>query len=244
MLSFVLCDDNLSILNRLSKMLDSLFIEHNYDAQVTFQSNDPKEIIKFLKNNTVNVLILDINLNSTITGIELAQRVRSYNKDIYFIFTTAHLEYALIAYKVKTFDYLAKPITKQRLEETIVRLFTDMSNNMNTYIKIDNKNTLISQNNIKYIRKDGMKLVFHTDTKEYVTYNSFKNIQDCLPDNFVRCHKSYIANVNRITDVESNHTIFFNDKDKCFIGNKYKNNFMEVLNHGNFSDNMGVFDNT
>ena len=43
-----------------------------------------------------------------------------------------------------------------------------------------------------------MKLVFHTECNDYEVYSSFNKIQDYLPSNFVRCHKSYIANINKI----------------------------------------------
>ena len=58
--------------------------------------------------------------------MEVAQKIRETNKEMYLIFTTAHLEYAMIAYKVKTFDYIAKPLTLERLEETVERLFNDI----------------------------------------------------------------------------------------------------------------------
>ncbi len=92
-----------------------------------------------------------------------------------------------------------------------------------------------------------MKLVFYTNTRTYETYNSFNKIADKLPSNFVRCHKSYIANVNKISDINSdNNEIIFGDKNNltCVIGPKYKNNLMEVLkNNGNFSNNLDGVDN-
>lgn len=244
MLGFVLCDDNSNILNKLASTLESIFINHNFDAEVVFQTTAPEDVLTFLKNNSASVVILDINLKSSISGLEVAKRIREFNKDIYIIFTTAHLEYVMVAYKVKTFDYLAKPISRERLEETIVRLFDDIKANSRKYIRIDNRNTLISQDDITYIKKDGMKLVFHTDTKQYVAYNSFNKIESYLPDNFVRCHKSYIANINKIQNVESStNTVFFN-QDVCYIGPKYKNNLLEVLKHGNSTGHLEFTNNT
>ena len=77
-----------------------------------------------------------------------------------------------------------------------------------------------------------MKLIFHTKNRDYETYSSFNKIQSSLPDNFVRCHKSYIANINKITDIDANSTIMFSNNNSCMIGPKYKNSFMEVLNNG------------
>ena len=150
------------------------------------------------------------------------------------IFTTGHLEYAMMAYKYKTFDYLAKPITYERLEDTVKRLFDDIYGLPKKYIKIDNKNTLVDETQIQYIKRDGMKLNFHTSSRDYESYSSFNKIQDKLPDNFVRCHKSYIVNLNNIKNVDPVAlTVYFNNDTFCSIGPKYKKEFMEVVkNHG------------
>ncbi len=251
MLSFVLCDDNQSILDRLSKILDSIFLENNIYAEIVFTANKPEELLNYIKSNNVDVLFLDIDLKSNISGIDLATKIREFNKDVYIIFTSAHLEYILIAYKCKTFDFIPKPISKERVEETILRLMDDINSDGNTtsFIRIDSKNTIINQDSINFIKKDGMKLVFYTDTRIYEAYNSFNKISNELPKNFVRCHKSYIANVNKISNINSNNNlIIFNTKNnyneiKCNIGPKYKNNLMEVLKNGNFSDNLGRFNN-
>ena len=238
MLNFVLCDDNLPVLNRFSTMLNNIFTKHDYEAKIVFQSGNANEVLNYITENHTDVLLLDINLKSNMTGIDLAKQVRKHNKNLYLIFTTGHLEYAMLAYKVKTFDYLAKPITQERLEETIVRLFEDITHSPKNYISLSNK-VLIDQDEIQYIKRDGMKLVFCTPTKQYQTYSSFNKIMDTLPHNFVRCHKSYVANINNITNVESKtNTISFGEDAKCFIGPKYKNEFLEVVNYGNFTNNM------
>lgn len=241
MLNFVLCDDNNIILSKLNRILESIFIKNDLDAQVIFTSTKSDKIVEYVSNNKVDVLLLDIDLKSNMSGLEVADIIRKKNKSIYFIFTTGHLEYGLVAYKYKTFDYLSKPITLERLEATVLRLFEDISLKPNNFIKIDNKNTIINLDTISYIKKDGMKLVFHTDYREYEVYSSFNKIANLLPANFVRCHKSYIANIHKITDLQtSNNTILFNSSSsKCFIGPKYKSELMEVLNHdGNIKCSM------
>lgn len=244
MLNFVLCDDNENILNRLDNMLNTLFLKHDYEAQITFKSNNADDVLSYIKSNKVHVLILDIHLQGGISGIELAEKVRRTDKSVYIIFTTGHLEYALVAYKVKTFDYIPKPFTIERIEETLVRLFSDNACGHAKYLTLNNKN-IIKQDDIQYIKKEGMKLIVYTDSNQYETYTSFNKIEPCLTENFVRCHKSYIANIDNIKDIEPmSNTIKFENKE-CYIGPKYKNKFMEVLNnYGNFTNNLDSINNT
>ncbi len=247
MLDFVLCDDNSNVLNKLAKMLEAIFISKKFDAQIVLSTTKPDEFIEFVKNHNVNVVFLDIELKTNITGLDLADMVRKKDKNTYIIFTTGHLEYGLMAYKYKTFDYIPKPFTKERLEDTLVRLFEDASGDEAKFVRLDNNKTIIKQDSIQYIQKEGMKVIFHTDTRDYETYSSFKKILPQLPEQFVQCHKSYIVNTEKITDVNTaNSTIFLNNNEssKCFIGPKYKNKFMEVFNYGNFSNNLDSTNNT
>lgn len=90
-----------------------------------------------------------------------------------------------------------------------------------------------------------MKVIYHTNNHDYETYSTFNKISENLPLNFVRCHKSYIVNIDNIQNVESNsNTILFSNNISCSIGPKYKNNLMEVLNnYGNFTNNLDCVNN-
>ena len=245
MLNFALCDDNLSAIDKLSKMLESIIISNNLRGQITFSTDNPYKLLEHLKDNTIHVLLLDIDLKSNTSGLQLAEKIREVDKNIYIIFITGHFEFGMMAYKYKTFDFLQKPLTKERFEETILRLYSDVIGNKTKYIKLDHDKTVIKENSIRFIKKEGMKVIFHTDTRDYETYSSFSKISDMLPYNFVRCHKSYIVNMSKITDIDLvDNIISFTKNDECYIGPKYKNNFMEVLKNEYFTNNMVSIDCT
>lgn len=88
MLNFVLCDDNVSFLNNLDKTLNKLIIKNDFDAEIGFKSTKIFEVLDYMKDHKVDVLFLDIQLKSNVNGIDIAEKIRNYNKDIYFIFTT------------------------------------------------------------------------------------------------------------------------------------------------------------
>ena len=237
MLNFVVCDDNLNTLNQISTMLENIFIKNDFDAKIAFKTTKENDLLNYINNNLVDVLVLDIQLSSKSTGLDIANKVREHNKNCYIIFTTAHSEFVFLAYQCKTFDYLCKPITKERLEETILRLFEYIKGDTrsNKYIKLDNKNTIINEDEIQYIKRDGMKLVFHTPTRNYEAYSSFSKLQKQLPKNFIRCHKSFIANINNIDKLEPvSNLVYFKNNSTCEIGPKYKEDFMKGVNlYGN-----------
>lgn len=237
MLKFVICDDNKNTLNQLSIMLESIFINHDLDSRVVFKTYLESELLDYVENNPIDVLILDIQLSTNSSGINIANQIRKFNKDCYIIFSTAHPEFVFLAYQCKTFDYICKPITKERLEETILRLISDINDRKTPkkYIKLDNKNTIINENEIQYIKRDGMKIIFHTPSRDYEVYTSFAKLKNQLPSNFIRCHKSFIANINNINKLEPiSNLIYFKNNSTCEIGPKYKKDFMKgVTSNGN-----------
>ena len=214
-------------------MLESIFLKNNLCAEIVLSSNSSKKLIEYTNSNTLDVLILDIDFKSECSGLELAKKIRAKNKDMYLIFSTGHLEYALIAYKLKTFDYLPKPVAPERLEETVNRIFDDIKlEKESNFINIGNSKILVKQSEIDYIKKDGMKIIYHTPCRKYEAYSSYSKIEESLPDNFVRCHKSFIANINNIIKFEPQHNkILFTNNQKCDVGPKYKNNFMEAIEY-------------
>lgn len=238
MIHFVLCDDNIMVLSKLKEMLNSIFLKYDFDATVKLATNSTKELIKFVNSNRIDVLFMDIDLNTKENGIEIAKLIRKSNKSLYLIFVTAHFEYIISSFECKTFDFIQKPFTYARLERTILRIFDDIDGFNSRFIDINNSGQIINRDSIDFIEKDGMKAIYKTINESFESYCSFNQIETTLPQNFVRCHKSFIVNINNIHHVDSkSNTIFFQDgliANNC-IGPKYKNKFMEVVkNDRNF----------
>ena len=238
MLNFIICDDEINMINKLSLLFEKAFIKNDFDAKIVLKTQDSKELISFLSSNIVNVVVLDIEFkNSKINGLNIAEEIRKINKDCYIIFITSHFEYIIQAYGYKTFAYLFKnSLSVDTLSDTLKRLFDDISGSSTKFIKIDSKGNFIDLNDILFIEKNGMKLIYHTTHSVLETYNSFSKIQDMLPHNFVRCHKSFIANVNNIVHISlENSLITFKNDEICYIGPKYKNLLMEVIDYESIS---------
>ena len=238
MLNFIICDDEPHMLTRLSSLFEKAFLKNDFDAKIVLKTSDYKEVISYMSTNTVNVVVLDIEFkNSNMNGLNIAKEIRKFNKDCYIIFITSHFEYLMQAYNYKTFAYLFKTsLSVDSLSDTLSRLFDDISSNSRKFLKIDNKGTFVDLNDIQYIEKNGMKLIYHTFNEHFETYNSFSKIENDLPENFVRCHKSFIVNINNIDYIcFPNSSITFKNGDVCYIGPKYKNCFMEVINYDTVS---------
>ena len=234
MLNFIICDDEAHMLTRLSSLFEKAFLKNDFDAKIVLKTSNYEKLLSYMSSNLVNVVVLDIEFkNSKINGLQIAEEIRKINKDCYIIFITSHFEYVMKAYEYKTFAYLFKnSITVDTLSDTLNRLFDDISGSSTKFIKIDSKGTFVDLNDVQFIEKNGMKLIYHTSHEVIETYNSFSKIEDNLPENFVRCHKSFIANVNNIVHISlTDSSIIFKNDEVCYIGPKYKNTLVEVINY-------------
>lgn len=234
MINFVICDDEINMLNKMCFLFEKSFIKNDYDAKIVLKTTNYNNLLSFIQNNKVDVIVLDIEFkNSPNNGLDIAKEIRKVNKNCYLIFATSHFEYILQAYQLKTFDYLIKnAVTLDSISNTLSRLFDDIENNNSLFFRIDNKGSFIDLNDVQFIEKVGVKLIYHTSQNSYETYNSFTKIENKLPNNFVRCHKSYIANLNNIIHVSfSEGIILFKNNSSCYIGPKYKNILMEMIDN-------------
>ena len=230
MLNFVVCDDDIHMLDRISSLLEKVIIANDFDAKIVYKTTDFKKLLSYISENIVNVVILDIEFyGHSENGLDVAKQIRFFNKNCYLIFITSHFEYIAEAYKYTTFDYIFKYcLNTETLTTTLSRLFDDVSASESKFLKIDNKNTFIDLNDVQYIEKRGAKIIYHTSKTDYITYNSFNKLK--LPKNFVRCHKSFIANINNISKISFNDNIIhFKNNSICYIGPKYRNVLKEVM---------------
>ncbi|HTF31141.1 MAG TPA: LytTR family DNA-binding domain-containing protein [Flavitalea sp.] len=158
-----------------------------------------------LKNNKVDVLFLDINMDE-LSGIELLESSK-INSQV--IITTAYQEYALKGYELQITDYLLKPFTFNRFLQAVNKAHENLSQRIADkqldfiFVKTENRLEKITINDILYI--EGMRdyLRIHTVNKKIMTLQSFNELEQLLPSHLVcRVHKSYMVAVNKIESIE------------------------------------------
>jgi DNA-binding LytR/AlgR family response regulator len=223
MMRFVLCDDNENFLTKLASIIENIFIKLNIDAEISKLIMSPNELLDYVENNDIDVILLDIKLNSTLSGIDVAYKIREKNKKIYIVFLTGHFEYSMLAYKVKTFDYLLKPISFQKLEETILRLYEDIYHEQSKLMSLCNGKYLFKEQDILYIEKNRTKAIIHTNSSNVELYSTLKKIQNNLSDIFIRCHKSYVINSEKISRIDNTKNIFYIGSTPIFYSKNFVN---------------------
>lgn len=192
-----------------------------------------------LQKKEIDLLFLDINMPK-LSGIAFLRNLKSAPL---VIFTTAYSEYALEGFELDAIDYLKKPFSFDRFckavfkAEELLQLKHTSHLQTNTenltdflFIKSNKKTIKVKFNDIYYIEGLGDYIQIHLQNQKIVTNLSMKKILNLLPERkFYRIHKSFIISLDKIDLVEGNMVQI--NKNKLPVGNSYRQDFMEFINH-------------
>jgi two-component system, LytTR family, response regulator LytT len=195
------------------------------------------EAMNFLTNNEIDLMFVDINMPD-INGMDF---VKSLVNKPQIIFTTAYSEYAIEGFKVDAMDYILKPISYSVFlkaaskAKTWFDLNQKQSETLQTtqdclFVKSDYKLVKILLSEIKYIESANEYIQIHLiNDKPITTLIRLKVIEEQLPkDKFMRVHRSFIVNLERVKVIERSR-IIFDQKVYIPIGDQYKDNFQAFV---------------
>lgn len=199
--------------------------------------DNPLDAVEYLSSHPADLIFVDIQMPD-LTGIEF---VRSLEKAPMVIFTTAYEKYALEGFKLNAIDYLLKPFSyeeflkaagkaRKQAELEAGALPTMEANNQFLFLKSEYKIRRINFNDILYIEglKDYIKVFIAGDEKPILSLNSIKSIEQKLPEGkFMRVHRSFIVNLDKIDTIERSRIIFH--KTYIPVSDQYKDKFQEYL---------------
>lgn len=187
--------------------IDFLHLEGEYD--------NPLRATEKISRGEVQLLFLDIQMPK-ITGLDF---MKTLQKPVPVIFTTAFPQFALDGFELNALDYLVKPISFDRFlkaalrakEYYEVRQKNEADKELTAavqdhfFIKADNKLVKILFTDILFIEALQNYVVIHTQEKKLITYLTFKSVEEYLPASlFIKVHKSYIISASKIDSIEGN----------------------------------------
>lgn len=196
------------------------------------------DALQFLNENKVELMFVDIQMPD-ISGVELVKSLTEEQKPE-IIFTTASREYAVEGFQLNALDYILKPLDYAS--------FLKSANKAQHYFELKkgqtekinaNSEYLFIKSEYKIVRIEISKITFIEGMREYVRIHlenakpimsllSMKNVEKRLPNQqFMRVHRSYIVNLEKITIVERNRILF--GSEYIPISLQYKDDFQKFL---------------
>ncbi|WP_066636828.1 LytR/AlgR family response regulator transcription factor [Desulfolucanica intricata] len=192
----IIAEDNLVEMSYLKKLLSQ-----EEDINIVGEAYDGHEAMKMISKLKPEVAFLDISMPG-ISGMELAKK---FDDKVFIVFVTAHNEYALDAYEVGSVDYLLKPVDPERVNLTLKRIRKILPRKIKSSdrISVNVRGSIIAIeiDKIILIEKAPMikKIIIHTMNNQYTVSGALNKFEDILKKyGFVRSHKSFIININKL----------------------------------------------
>lgn len=197
-----------------AQAIEDLILEYDSSLFEIDIFYNPSRLIELLESNTYDLFILDIEF-PTLSGIEIARTIRKKNFTCPIIFITSFKEYMEKVFKVNTFDYLLKPVTKDKLYPALNRAIK--------YLNLDDSKFTFTFNKVVYslffreiiyFEKNKRSVLIHTPSDTYEAILQTRALLSKVNDHFVQVHTSFIINVRYVKQI-SNNTIIVH-VNECF----------------------------
>jgi two-component system, LytTR family, response regulator len=203
----------------LARSIVKEYLQHYPQIEVVQECNDGFEGVKAIMQYQPDLIFLDIQMPK-ISGFEMLELIEEPPA---VIFTTAFDEYAIKAFENNAVDYLLKPFSRERFDKAI-RKWTEQQNkpaekpdtnsllesaaqlpqqNRRIVVKIAGRIRIIPVDEVHFLEAADDYVKIHTKDGNFIknrTMGSFEQVLDA--QQFVRCHRSYMVNVQFITRLD------------------------------------------
>ncbi len=220
-----------------------------YEVIATFSKGE--KALHFLKENKPDLVLMDIMLAGNISGIEASAEIKKKH-DIPVVFLTAYADEKTIerAKVTEPYGYVIKPFKEIDLRTSIeMALYKfkkekeklsgiESSSFKNSpissdyiYVKSNSKLVKVQNSNILFVEALKDYVIIHTDKERFTIHSTMKDIEKKLPEDiFMRVHRSYILNLNKINSIDSSIVNIEKSDKKIPIGGSYKDSLFKRLN--------------
>lgn len=236
MLRFVICDDDVQIVERARLVVNKVMMPLDYDYKICRFKEYNETLGKIIKNSDEQkIYILDIQMPN-MSGIEIAEKIRKTDWNSIIILLTAFGEYKndVFTSRLMVLDYINKKTNYEKtLEKTIKTALTILNGQKLLFFTFKNVLYRIPYDEILYIKASLNKKSIIVSSKgiEYEVNKPLHKLYAELKPYFHQSHKSYIVNVTKVKSVNTPYdTITFkNGKTLPLLSKRMKKEFEEYV---------------
>lgn len=219
------------------------------EVDIIDEADSVEEALEKLIESKPDLVFLDIQLSDD-NGFEIANILKKMKNPPAIVFATAYDQYAIQAFEVDALDYILKPFDEERIVQAIKKFkkrkqhemaekqeinVPDVSSRMEKLaLPIDESIVLVNIEDIVYAGLVDGKVIVKTICDTYVTYDTLAILEKKLPQmNFLRVHRSFIVNVNHISEIQpwfnSTYNLIMKEDSKVPVSRTYAKELKKLL---------------
>lgn len=238
MIKFIVCDDEIIFRNSISDVINKIFKDSSEYELISFAKYN-EEFEKIINDGVSNkIYILDIEIINSISGIDIAKKIRRNDWNSIIILITSHsdLGYEALKAQIMLLDFISKfDDYKNNLEKIVRKAIKQINNKKVICLNSNGMNYRIFLNDIIYVVKDALerKCLIKTTYNEIVVSKPLNELYGLLDDRFYLTHRSCIVNTEKIISVDwKNSIIEFKGVKVDLLSRDYKKGLRKYVNMG------------
>lgn len=193
-----MCEDIREHSEKMLEICSLLDKEYSFNIRI-FQS--AKELLQCLyklqKDNASfpDLILLDIELPG-MDGITLGKQIREMNTEVFLVFITSYIEYAVKGYEANAFRYLLKPLSQEVMRNLLMDIQKEYAKKKKIPVKTIDGEILLPLQELVYISAEDKCTVLYTKSQHYISDYSLKKYEEQLREyGFFRIHRKYLVNL-------------------------------------------------
>lgn len=230
MISFVVVEDDPKTQETIKEVLRKTVMSKDNNINVKYFSKYTKDLRSVIDDDSIRkVYIMDIELETKMSGIEIAKLIRSKDWESEIIFITCHDKMFETVYRsvYEVFDFIEKFYDmEKRLEKDIELIFKKNFDNKMFIVSNRNVDLQIYYRSITYVTRDKeeRKVIIHTDNNTFKLNKSLNEMAELLDDRFIQTHRSCITNRQRVHQWNwtKGYIVLDNGEKVEYLSKKYK----------------------
>lgn len=228
MINFIICDDNLEMLQNVKNIINNVMMKNNYAYKIHPFTEYDQQFYQTMNSRISNkIYVLDIETKHS-SGIDVARKIRIKDVNSVIIFLTSHDELGsvLLRDEIMFLTFINKLDNyKKRLQSAIRKSVQVIGKNKILRFEHHGAIFTIPEKDILYITRDAVerKIIIVTDTTEFKLSKTLSDMLSLLSNDFVQSHKSCIVNSRRVNIVNkrTKKIIFDTGVEIEFLSRKY-----------------------
>lgn len=205
MIRVAVCDDDMATVEDISdRVVEAAF--HKTEVEIhRFYSGE--ELIEFYKEgNRIDLLYLDIELKTGMNGVDTAKKIKRMDGNIILIFVSSHQQYWRELFEAEPFRFITKPIEDDYFVEVFRKACDRIIGKEGIFsFRKGYSEMHIPLKDIAYISSSKRIVAVHTQKQEFEFYGKLDDVINAIADiRFIRIHKSYIVNIEYISNYKYN----------------------------------------
>lgn len=234
MLSIFVCEDHDAQRQTIVRIIQNTILMEELDMQLVLDAGDPYMLLDQVKTSqNTGVYFLDIDLNSDMNGLKLAQQIRLFDPRGFIIFITAHseLSYMTFQYRVEAMDFVLKDNpaeAKVKIRECLLNAmerYTLQTNKIHKVytMELGGRKVSVDYDEIFFFEtsRNIHKVILHAKDRQIEFSSTMKELTGTLEGSFVRCHRSFLVNKNNIKEIDAkNRIIYFTNGETCLMSTR------------------------